>query len=259
MKSAPNVGGIKGGDSDSDDESNGDVEVEVEVELESDGDSEMTPASPTSASLPQRSDEWLHDLIVTVNALRPSAAKLRDLTQLIRDNRLPVSPRVGGRGGRTKSNIIDELSQHLGQGPLPVPIGLPVQPVTPARRAVAPAVASTARRTVPTAAAARAVACSPLAVPVPTGPHAGDGRVVQMLNRDRERRFSGADVAPTTAAPAVTAPAAIAITAATTGRPPETAVLPAAAVRPPEAAVPPVWRPCSRASTEHPNDQRRPR
>ena len=55
MKTAPNVGGIKGDDSDSEADSNGDVEVEVE--LESDEESVLTPASPTNAALPQRSDE----------------------------------------------------------------------------------------------------------------------------------------------------------------------------------------------------------
>ena len=99
------------------------MDVEVEVELESDDESVLTPASPTSAALLQRSEEWLHDLIDTVNALRPSVVNLRDLTQLIRDNRLPVSPAVGGRNGRTKSIIINEMRQHLGQGPLPIPVG----------------------------------------------------------------------------------------------------------------------------------------
>ena len=123
MKAAPTVGGIKSGSS----ESGSDVEVDVELESdEDDEDSVLTPASPTSAAMPQRSDEWLHDLIDTVNALRPSVVNLRDLTQLIRDNRLPVSPAVGGRGQRTKSSIINEMRQHLGQGPLPVPTGIPV-------------------------------------------------------------------------------------------------------------------------------------
>ena len=75
----------------------------------------------------------------------PAETNVRDIQRLIREYELPVSPQVGGRNGRTKSNIINDLRSHFGQEPLPVPVEIAVAPHTPMQSRIVVEPAATLR------------------------------------------------------------------------------------------------------------------
>ena len=88
--------------------------------------SPMPAAAPTADPLAVLSNR--------IAALDPTRSTRADMSALIREYGLPVSPACGGVTKRTKHIIIDELRRHVGHDPLPIPMGTPVRPlVSPPR------------------------------------------------------------------------------------------------------------------------------
>ena len=94
----------------------------------------VTPASALVTPIPAF-DEVQSRLAARIYGLDPVRNTQADLVALIREHQLPVSPACGGRASRTKRIIIDELRRHVGQEPLPVPMGTPVRPLVSPPRA----------------------------------------------------------------------------------------------------------------------------
>ena len=112
----------------------------------SDDDDSSDPELGSESDEPELQSEQLLDELVTEVESLTVEAPLVQLTNLIREHSLPVSPGIGGKKARTKFQMLQDIRRAVGCSPLSSPdtatqppMGIPVDPPSPSPPAPSPA------------------------------------------------------------------------------------------------------------------------